>query len=208
MDKDIREIKKIITENLEDNLEFIPHETARIKDFSPNHRQETGFLFRTFTLFWMLNWTKLSEGDQDNIWEVLDELSAKRQIKIFRCEIARELNVKDIGLMAEIGKGIKEWGSGAPIIIHKFFYWQPGNALSKTEYTSGGKTIEKPSELVRELREQRDIEFRRAFGWRNFEIERQLNRQEVEAEAAYRRDVEKIAKWIDKQEKIEKSKNA
>ena len=54
----------------------------------------------------------------------------------------------------------------------------------------------------------RDREFRRTFGWRDFEIEKKLHRADLEAEAAYRKNVEKIADWIDRQEKIEKGKNA
>jgi hypothetical protein len=208
MNEELKRIKQIITQNLEEKLEFILHETAKIKGFYPKQTQETGFLFQTFTLFWMLRRTGLSEGDQYKVWEVLDDLSAKRQLKIFRCEISKNLNVNDIGMIAEIGKAAREWGLGSPKIIHQFFYWQPGKALSQIEFLSGERTIIKPSETVAELREHRDQVFRRRFGWRDFEIEKQLHQEKLEAESELNKRVERIANWIKKQEEKEKAQNA
>jgi len=208
MNEELKRIKQIITQNLEEKHEFIPHETAKIKGFYPKQTQETGFLFKTFTLFWLLKWTGLSEGDQDKVWKALDDLAAKRQIKIFRCEISRNLNVKDIGMIAEVGKAAREWGLGSPKIIHQFFYWEPGKALSEADFSSGGKTVFQPSKAVAELREHRDLVFRRRFGWRDFEIEKQLHLEKLEAESELNKKIERIANWIKKQEEGGRKENA
>lgn len=208
MNEELKQIKQIITQNLEEKFEFIPHETAKIKGFYPKQTQEIGFLFQTFTLFWMLKWTGLSEGDQDKVWEVLDDLSAKRQIKIFGCQIRKDLNVNDIGMISEVGKAAREWGLGSPKIINQLFYWQQGEALSQIEFSSGDRTIEKPSEVVKMLREHRDQVFRRRFGWKDFEIEKQLHQEKLEAESELNKKVERIANWIKKQEEKEKAQNA
>jgi hypothetical protein len=204
---DRKRIKKAIIENFEVRFDFVPHPSAKIKGVYPRADQELGFLFRKFTLDQIRQWCGLSENDDAIILGVLDDMSAKRQIKIFRCEISRHLHYNDVGLVAEIGRGLEETTDHGKRIVKTIFYWQTGRALSQKDFLEGDHTVLKPSEQIKELRRRRDEHFRQAFGWnREAEIEKEIHSESLLEEAKFKESICIIAESI--KERKSKEKNA
>ncbi len=202
--KELVRIKKIITQNLALRFDFIPHDSAKIKGIIPEPAQEFGFLFRKFTLDQVRKWCDLGEYEDPKILQILDEMSAKRQIKIFRCETNKDLHHNDIGLVAELGRGLREATVSGMKIVEVIYYWQPGKALSQKDFLWGDHTILKPSERVKELREIRDRHFKERFGRIDFEIENRLHREDLIEEVRFKEAVLTVAKDVKKRAVEEK----
>ncbi len=194
------DIKKIILEALTEQLEFYPHPDAR-RNYYPQGLEEVGYLIRRLTLFWVLSWTGLDESDQYKIWSIFDDLSTKRQLKIVNIAIDKHLSANDILMIAEVGTGVRTWEDGGRKIIHKAFYWE--HPLSEEEIKSRG--ITKPSDVIEQLRAERDKVFKNTFGGhRDFEIEKRLDLEMMQAEVEYRKNIAFIANWIREQKRIKK----
>jgi len=188
-----RNIQKIILEKLEEAYDFQPHPQAKIKGLQLIQNQEFGFLLRTFRLDQARAWCGLTEAHDAQILAVLDDLSAKRKIKVLRAGISREMNHNDIGFIAEIGRGIQQprhivvgWE-----ISNKYYYWQPGRAMTKKEFDNFNPIV-KLSDFVENLKKKRDHYFRQRFGHsREMEILRKLHRQALLEKIADKRALPK-----------------
>lgn len=188
-------IRETLLTALTECVDFHPDNEARRNQY-PQGLEEVGFLFRTFRLSWCLSWCDIERTNEHRIWSILDELHKKRQIKLHRISINKSLDVNDILMVAEIGTGVRTWVNGARHIVHKVYYWQEGKVLTEDEFSSRG-IVARPSQVVGDLRRQRDEAFQKTFGkGENPEIIKQLDFESIQAEAEYRRDIAIIADWI------------
>ena len=191
-------IRETLLTALTERVDFHPDKDAR-RNHYPQGLEEVGFLFRTFRLSWCLSWCDLERSGEYRIWSILDELHEKRQIKFHKVSIDKSLEVNDILMVAEIGTGVRTWVNGARQVVHKVYYWQDGRALTEDEFSRRG-IIAEPSQVVEDLRRQRDEAFRHAFGkGENPEIIKQLDFESIQAEAEYRKNIATIASWIKEQ---------
>jgi hypothetical protein len=187
MDINKNQIQKTILEKFEAEAhEFQPHPQAIIKGLQLHQNHEFGFLLITFRLDQTRRWNGLSEAQDAQILEVLDDLSAKRKIKILRAEITRDIHFNDVKFIAEIGRGVLQprhavvgWEVG-----YKSLYWQPGRAMTKKEFDSFNPIV-KPSKVVKNIRARRDRHFKVRFGSSNeMTILRKLHREALVKEIA------------------------
>lgn len=190
---DMKEIKQTIISNLAAEYIFIPHpEAKRPGTYSEDHLSEAGFLHIQSTLFEMLTWTGLQEIDQGSVWGILDELSRHRQIKIFDINIGGNLSHLDVQVRAEIGRGLKKSTASGWVIDTVVYYWD--SPPSKKDFLWGGRTIEKPSAVVKKLRGQLDADLRARHGGnsRAIEIEREMRKIDREAALELRQQIARL----------------
>jgi hypothetical protein len=180
-DKEKRKIKSTIINHLKEGFVFIPHEDARIRNVYPSQTQEVGFLHKGFRLNSLIN---ESGSDKTEILAILDNMSRRRQIKIFSMVMDRSLNSNDILFFAEIGRGIQQPTNYYSMeIVSSTFYWEKGRSLSLKDFHFGGKTILQPSLKAKELKDEKNRYFEQRFGTVDASIERSLHREDLIAQA-------------------------
>ena len=201
-DKEKQNIKSAIIQHLKDGFNFIPHEAARIRNVYPKQTQENGYLHKGFRLNSLIN---ESGSDETEILAVLDDMSRRRQIKIFSMVIDRSLNSDDILFFAEIGRGVQQPTNHFSMeIVSSIFYWEKGRSLGLRDFHFGGKTIAEPSLRAKELKDDKTKYFEQRFGKVDLGLEKRLYHEKLVAEVELANAVIKTAKALGKKESVEK----
>lgn len=170
-----RNLRAALISYLQQSPKFVPHPGAEIKNFRLSPVQQFVFVWTPFTLFEALKELGLIERDQDKFWNLLDNLSRKREIKIIHIGLDRNLSHLDVAIHVEIGKGIRTVADTVGWRTTRIdYYWS--HPLSKKDFERGNPPVVNPSVTVTELREAQDGRLRTAFGgWsREAEILKEL----------------------------------
>jgi hypothetical protein len=164
---DVKEIGKNILEFSRAKFTFVPAKLDGV--FVDSQFEEGGVFFVDFLLSDLRDCCGLSEGDDDLILTVLDDLTRRGRIKIFKIQLTPAMRHTDCGFRAEIGRGIRSWeGRDVPKFVTTRFYGdEPMTAKEKKE----PHTILNVKEQVENIRERRDADFRARFGGNSRETE-------------------------------------
>jgi hypothetical protein len=195
----------------EEVCRFIPSRRAlKIASLTPKTPGgEVGFLLRYFRLSEIRKFLERpdrSEAEDSDILSVLDKLSASHKLKIISAEIKKFCHVSDISFTAEIGTGVREIRS--PWTIPKLFdiHFYRDEPLNPKSFQWGDRTILVPSERIAQLRERRDLQFQKVFGWKDLGLESRLHREDLEDEIKLKTAVLKLADKIGKSDKPDEGK--
>lgn len=195
-----KEIEKIILENVQQTFDFVAYE---LPDIKCSAREETGLLWRRFLLSHVRLWCGLSEADDDLILSALDGLAKKGKLKIFNIQLTRDTNINDCGFCSELGKGKRTVGyTDIELNVERLYSKKPLGKGERDEYT-----ILDVKATVEKIRQQRDRHFEQRFGKIDFNIERQLHREDLIEEARFRDAVLVLANDIKKREARKKEES-
>lgn len=179
---DGRDLRAVLISYLQQSPKFVPHPSAEIKNVRLSPVQQFVFVWTPFTLFQALRELGLTEKDQGKLWNLMDNLSRKREIKIIHIGLDRNLSHLDVAIHVEIGKGIRTVADTIGWRTTRIdYYWD--HPLSKEDFERGNPPVVNPSATVAALRKAQDERLRARFGgWsREAEIEKELRAIDREA---------------------------
>jgi hypothetical protein len=193
----LKQIEKIISTETQQGFDFIEHE---IPSIPVGPLRQTGVLWRKVKLSDLrvrTNRPPRTEAFDGPVLRALDSLCRRGRLKVFDLRFHRDLEYHDVLVSCEIGLGVKSFdGNGPPTIeIVRLYSKEP---LTAQEMKSP-HIIRSPKAVIEELKSKRDEQFRKRFGWRDFDLEHKLHRKQVMEEIALKR---KLVEAVDEMKSL------
>ena len=208
MKKNTEDFEKIILDNIHKNANFVRCEVSGI---TPAQDEFSGVFEAVFYLSDLHAWTeltskklfkigKIEEKNDIKILSALDKIAKEGKIFISRVELANDMSHRDIRFMGILGEGKRT--AGCSDVVTSFvrnFSIEPLNAKERDKR----KALVNLSEIVKEIRKNRDESFRGMMGTpSNISLVKQqeaaMKEQEKtkEEERQFREDIHDLAEWV------------
>lgn len=204
------EFEKLILEELFRNPDFT---RCDVPSISPASTEMSGIFEAVFLLSDLHLWTeltskklfragKIKEEDDQRILSALDKIASEGKIDIYQVELQRDMSHRDIRFKAVLAEGTRSSGtSDIKKTVIRDFSTEP---LSKEERDKR-KSVTNPSEIVKEIRKNRDKSFQGMMGRpSNVSLMEQQKAAMKEQEKVrkedqqFRDDIHDLAEWVRK----------